>query len=88
VLEAARARAQWQLNSCGDKTVAVNVRALQLNGCLYWQLFFFQYRMDFTETCVCALLLRACAHWQLSLHNYLVVLIDNTALYVSVRTSN
>jgi len=41
------------------KKVAVKVRALQLKGCLYGQLFFFQYRMDFTETtCVCALLLR------------------------------
>ena len=31
----------------------------QLKSCLSWQLFFFQYRMDFTETaCVCALLLR------------------------------
>jgi len=35
------------------------VRTLQLNICLYWQIFFFLYRMDFTETaCVCALLLR------------------------------
>jgi hypothetical protein len=54
-----RLGAHWQLNSCGDKKVAVNVRALQLNSCLYRQLFFFQYRMAFTETaCVCALLLR------------------------------
>ena len=54
-----RLGAHWQLNCCGDATVAVNVCALQLNSCLYWQLFFFQYRMDFTETaCVCALLLR------------------------------
>ena len=49
-----RLRAQWQLNGSGDETVAVggtvNVRALQLNSCLYWQLGFFQYRMDFTET--------------------------------------
>jgi len=31
----------------------------QLNSCVYRQHFFFQYRMDFTETtCVCALLLR------------------------------
>jgi len=37
----------------------VNARALQLNSRLYWQLFFFQYRMDFKETAgVCALLLR------------------------------
>jgi len=37
----------------------VTVRALQLNSCLYGQFFFFQCRMDFTETtCVCALLLR------------------------------
>ena len=54
-----RLGAHWQLNCCGDKTVAVNVRAMQRKSCLYWQLFFFQYRMDFTETaCVCALLLR------------------------------
>jgi len=56
---AVRLGAHWQLNCCCDKTVAVNVRALQRNSCLYWQHFFFQYRMDFTETaCVCALLLR------------------------------
>jgi hypothetical protein len=49
----------WQLNSCGDKKVAVTVRALQLNICSYRQLFFFHCRMTFTETaCVCALLLR------------------------------
>ena len=37
----------------------MKVSALQLNICWYWQLLFFQYRMDFTETaCVCALLLR------------------------------
>jgi len=37
----------------------VNVRALQLKSCFYWQLFVFQYRMDFTEIpCVCALLLK------------------------------
>ena len=56
-----RPGAHWQLNCCGDKKkVAVNVwGALQLNCCLYWQLVFFQYRMDFTETaCVCALVLR------------------------------
>ena len=35
------------------------MRALQLNSCLYRQLVFFHYRMDFTETaCICALLLR------------------------------
>ena len=34
-------------------------RALHLKICLYGQIYFFQYRMDFTETaCVCALLLR------------------------------
>jgi len=49
----------WQLSTCGDKNVAVTVRALQLESCLYRRLFFFQYRMDFTETArVCALLLR------------------------------
>ena len=55
-----RPGAHWQLNCCGDKKVAVNVcGAPQLNCCLYWQLVFFQYRMDFTETaCVCALVLR------------------------------
>ena len=48
-----------QLNCCGAKTVAVKVRSLQLKSCLYGQHFFFQYRMDFTETaCVFALLLR------------------------------
>jgi hypothetical protein len=51
----ARTKNDW----CGDKTVAMNVGALQQNSCLYRQLFFFQYRKDFTETaCVCALLLR------------------------------
>jgi hypothetical protein len=60
-----RLGAHWQLNCCADKTVAVYVLAPRRNGWLYWQLFFFQYRMDFTETacvcvcvCVCALLLR------------------------------
>jgi hypothetical protein len=55
--------AHWQQNCCGDGKVAgggtVNARSLQLNSCLYVQLFFFQYVMDVTETaCVCALLLR------------------------------
>ena len=51
-----RLGAHWQLNGCGDKTVAVNVRALQLNNCLFGQLFFFKYRMDFIETeIVCTL---------------------------------
>ena len=36
-----RLGAYWQLNCCGDTTVAVNVRALQPNSCLYWQLFLF-----------------------------------------------
>jgi hypothetical protein len=49
----------WQLNCCGDKKGSVTVRALQLNSCLYRQLFFFRYRIDFTGTaCICALLLR------------------------------
>ena len=56
---ALRLGAHWQLNSCTDKKVAVTVRALQLKSCLYGQLFFSQYGMDFTQTaCVCALLLR------------------------------
>jgi len=56
---AVRQGAHWQLNCCGDTTVAVTMRALQRNSCLYWQRFLFQYRMDFTETArVCAVLLR------------------------------
>jgi hypothetical protein len=35
------------------------VRELHVNSCSYWQLFFIQNRMDFTEiSCVCALALR------------------------------
>jgi hypothetical protein len=31
-----RLGAHWQLNICGDKPVAVTVRARKLKGCLYW----------------------------------------------------
>jgi len=34
-----RLGAHWQLNSCGDKTVALNVRALQLKQLLVWATF-------------------------------------------------
>jgi hypothetical protein len=54
-----RLSAHWQLNSCGDKIVAVNVRALATKKLLVLATFVFQYRLDCTErACVCALLLR------------------------------
>jgi len=53
-----RLGAHWQLKSCGDKKVDVNVRALATKKLLV-RATFFQYRVDFKETaCVCALLLR------------------------------
>jgi hypothetical protein len=36
-----RLGAHWQVKRCGDKTVAVNVRALKRNSYLCWQLFSF-----------------------------------------------
>jgi hypothetical protein len=57
--EPLRLGAHWQLKSCSDETVAVNVRAVATKKLLVPATFFFQYGMDFMETaCVCALLLR------------------------------
>jgi hypothetical protein len=54
-----RLGAHWQLKSCSNETVAVNVSAVATKKLLVPATFFFQYRMDFMETaCVCALLLR------------------------------
>jgi len=47
-----RLGAHRQLNCCCDKTIALNVRAAT-NSCLYWQLFFFQYRMYFHRDSMC-----------------------------------
>jgi hypothetical protein len=46
----------WQLNCCGDKTVAVDMRALQRNSCLYWQLLCLsvQNGLHRDSTCMCS----------------------------------
>jgi len=54
-----RLGAHWQLKSCGDKKSCCEGARTATKKLLVLATFFYQYRMDFTETaCVCALLLR------------------------------
>ena len=54
-----RLGAHWQLSSCGDKNSCCDRARTATKQLLVRATFFFQYRMDFTETaCICALLLR------------------------------